>query len=153
MWVTCTLKWRVCVSRLLRQRPIKINKAAAADISLCDGETLDIEGWFFLGQHITSLLLLPLLLPQARCLTARPRWERMRRRGSKSGQAHRLQDSASTRSTALQSTAEVATLRLHILTLASLLIPSFCGSPFGGKDSWLYGKRRGHRSPFHRCLA
>ena len=67
--------------------------------------------------------------------------------------AHTSQDSAPTKSTVLQSTAEVATLRLHhgyagISTVTLLLRESF-----GAKDSWLYGKRGGHRSPFHRCFA
>ena len=88
----------------------------------------------------------------AKIITTRPREERMSL-SFKCGLAHTSQDSASTKPTVLQSTAEVATLRLHhgyagISTVTLLLRESF-----GGKDSWLYGKRKGHRSPFHRCFS
>ena len=77
----------------------------------------------------------------------------MMRRRIKCGLPHTFQDSATTISTVLQSTAEVATLRLHhgyagISTVTLLLRESF-----GEGIPRYMGTESGHRSPFHRCFS
>ena len=112
---TSTPKRRVCEKGLLRQPPIKENNAAASDICFCVGRNADMEGILLRGS--TSYLTAAAAAAAAAAATTQPRWittrprgERMRRWGIKSGLAHTSQDSTPTTSTVLQSTAEVATL-------------------------------------------
>ena len=93
----------------------------------------DNSVWLTLTSLLLLLLLLPTLLP-AKIITTRPRGESMSW-SIKCGLAHTSQDSASTKSTVLQSTAKVATLRLHhsyagISTDTLFLRESFWGKGF-----------------------